>query len=148
MKVNDRIESILQREDGEHFFKIRDMMTDTMSSKFGIFREKMKMQEGLRQIKKLREQVSQISIQYKEREFNQALIRLLELEGMLLLAEAVAHGALAREESRGSHTRTDYPERDDLNFLKHTLVGLSDEIVHISYKPVKLGMFEPKERVY
>jgi succinate dehydrogenase / fumarate reductase flavoprotein subunit len=146
--VNDRIDGILRREGGEHVFMIRDRMTDTMSTKFGIFREKQKMQEGLDEIKKMQERISHVSPQNKERQLNQALVRFLELEGMLLLAEAVARGALAREESRGSHTRTDYPERDDRNFLRHTLVGLRDETMYVSYKPVTLGMFEPWERVY
>lgn len=146
--TNDRIESILRREGGELVFGIKDMMTNNMSNKFGIFREKQKMREGLDEIKKIQEQVGHVSLQNKERKLNQALIRFLELEGMLLLAEAVARGALAREESRGSHKRTDYPERDDLNFLKHTLVGLRDDTMHVSYKPVTLGVFEPRERVY
>lgn len=146
--VNDRIDGILRREGGERVFMIRDMMTDTMTTKFGIFREKQKMQEGLGEIKKMQERVSHASPQNKERQLNQALVRFFELEGMLLLAEAVARGALAREESRGSHTRTDYPERDDLHFLKHTLVGLRDETMDVSYKPVTLGLFEPRERVY
>ncbi|MGA9078856.1 MAG: FAD-binding protein [Halobacteriota archaeon] len=146
--TNDRIEGILRREGGELVFRIKDMMTNTMSNKFGIFREKQKMREGLDEIKKIQEQVGHVSVQNKERKLNQALIRFLELEGMLLLAEAVARGALAREESRGSHKRTDYPERDDLNFLKHTLVGLRDDAIHVSYKPVTLGVFEPRERVY
>ncbi|MGB9371669.1 MAG: FAD-binding protein, partial [Halobacteriota archaeon] len=146
--VNDRIDGILRREGGERVFMIRDMMTDTMTTKFGIFREKQKMQEGLGEIKKMQEHVSRASPQNKERQMNQALVRFLELEGMLLLAEAVARGALAREESRGSHTRMDYPERDDINFLKHTLVGLRDETMYVSYRPVTLGVFEPRERVY
>ena len=146
--TNDRIEGILRREGGELVFRIKDMMTNNMSNKFGIFREKQKMREGLDEIKKIQEQVGHVSLQNKERKLNQALIRFLELEGMLLLAEAVARGALAREESRGSHKRTDYPERDDLNFLKHTLVGLRDDTMHVSYKPVTLGVFEPRERVY
>ncbi|MGA3198186.1 MAG: FAD-binding protein [Halobacteriota archaeon] len=146
--TNDRIEGILRREGGELVFRTKDMMTNNMSNKFGIFREKQKMREGLDEIKKIQEQVGHVSLQNKERKLNQALIRFLELEGMLLLAEAVARGALAREESRGSHKRTDYPERDDLNFLKHTLVGLQDDTMHVSYKPVTLGVFEPRERVY
>ena len=146
--TNDRIEGILRREGGELVFGIKDVMTNNMSNKFGIFREKQKMREGLDEIKKIQEQVGHVSLQNKERKLNQALIRFLELEGMLLLAEAVARGALAREESRGSHKRTDYPERDDLNFLKHTLVGLRDDTMHVSYKPVTLGVFEPRERVY
>ncbi len=146
--TNDRIEGILRREGGELVFGIKDVMTNNLSNKFGIFREKQKMREGLDEIKKIQEQVGHVSLQNKERKLNQALIRFLELEGMLLLAEAVARGALAREESRGSHKRTDYPERDDLNFLKHTLVGLRDDTMHVSYKPVTLGVFEPRERVY
>jgi len=146
--TNDRIEGILRREGGELVFGIKDVMTNNMSNKFGIFREKQKMREGLDEIKKIQEQVGHVSLQNKERKLNQALIRFLELEGMLLLAETVARGALAREESRGSHKRTDYPERDDLNFLKHTLVGLRDGTMHVSYKPVTLGVFEPRERVY
>jgi succinate dehydrogenase / fumarate reductase flavoprotein subunit len=147
-RVNDRIDSILRREGGERVFMIRDRMTDTMSTKFGIFREEQKLQEGLDEITKMQGRVSHASPQNKERQLNQALLRFLELEGMLLLAEAVARGALAREESRGSHTRTDCPERDDRNFLKHTLVGLRDGTLYVSYKPVTLGVFEPRERVY
>lgn len=148
MDMDIKIEDILQREGGEHFFKVKDAMTRTMSRRFGIFREKQQMEEGLREIKKLQKQMPRVSLQNRKRELNQALIRFLELEGMLLLAEAVARSALAREESRGSHTRTDYPERDDLNFLKHSLIDLHGEKMGVSYKPVKLGMFEPEERVY
>lgn len=146
--VNDRIESILRREGGDRFFNVRDTMTATMSKKFGIFREKQTMQDGLNEIKMMQEQISHVSLQNKEREVNQALVRFLELEDMLLLAESVARGALTREESRGSHTRTDFPERDDRNFLKHTLVGFRDGEMYVSYQPVTLGTFEPKERVY
>ncbi len=145
--VDDKIESIIQRK-GENFFNIRDKMTRTMFNKFGIFREEKKMQEGLHEIKKMQNRIHHVSPNNKDRKLNQALVRFLELEGMLLLAEAVAVGALAREESRGSHYRTDYPERDDLKFLKHSLVYLENDKMHFSYKPVKLTMFKPKERVY
>lgn len=146
--IDDRIEGIIRREGGDRFVNVRDAMTTTMSNKFGIFREKRTMQDGLNEIKKIQEKISYVSLQNKDREINQALVRFLELENMLLLAESVARGALAREESRGSHTRTDFPERDDRNFLKHTLVGFRDEKMFVSYQPVTLGTFEPKERVY
>ena len=146
--INDRIEGIIRREGGDRFVNVKDAMTTTMSNKFGIFREKRTMQDGLNEIKKIQEKISYVSFQNKERKVNQALVRFLELENMLLLAESVARGALAREESRGSHTRTDFPERDDRNFLKHTLVGFRDEKMFVSYQPVTLGTFEPKERVY
>ncbi len=145
--IDDKIEAILQRG-GENFFKIRDTMTKTMFNKFGIFREEKKMQEGLHLIKQMQNQIHEASPHNKDRKLNQALVKFLELEGMLLLAEAVALGALARKESRGSHNRTDYPERDDLNFLEHTLVELKDLKMNVSSKTVKLGRFKLEERVY
>jgi succinate dehydrogenase / fumarate reductase flavoprotein subunit len=147
-EVDARIEQILHRKVGENLFIIMDEMKQTMFDRFGIFRDDQRMQEGLREIKKMQQHVSQVSPNNKERAVNQVLIRLLELEGMLLLAEAIAKGAIAREESRGSHTRTDYPKRDDVRFLKHTIVELQDEKMRISYKPVTLGIFKPKERAY
>ena len=147
-KIDVRIRQILERNNGKHLFSLIEDMTQTMFNKFGIFRGKETMQEGLLEIKKMQEKSSQVSINNKERAVNQALIRFFELEGMLQLAEVVAIGAMARKESRGSHTRTDYPLRNDANFLKHTIVALQGKEISISYKPVKLGMFEPKERVY
>jgi aspartate oxidase len=79
---------------------------------------------------------------------NQALSRSLELEGMVQLAEVVALGALAREESRGSHTRRDHPHRDDGRFLAHTVATMEKGEVTIGYKPVTLGMFKVEERGY
>jgi succinate dehydrogenase / fumarate reductase flavoprotein subunit len=147
-EVDNKIEDMLQRKGKENLFNIKDMMTRTMSDKFGISRDQEKMQKGLADIKDIQEKISNVSIQNKDRKFNQALIHFLEIEGMLLLAETIAHGAIAREESRGSHKRIDYPERNDLKFLKHTQVELRDNKLHISYKDVNMGMFEPKERVY
>ncbi|HML04998.1 MAG TPA: FAD-binding protein [Methanobacterium sp.] len=147
-EIDTKIEQILEGNEGENLFSIMDAMTQTMFDKFGIFRDAQNMQEGILEIKKIHEKISNVSINNKERALNQALIRLFELEDMIQLAEAVAVGALSREESRGSHTRTDYPKRDDDNFLKHTIVTLQDEEMQVSYKTVELGMFEPKERVY
>jgi succinate dehydrogenase / fumarate reductase flavoprotein subunit len=147
-KIDAKIGQVLERDSDKNLFNLMDAMTQTMFNKFGIFRDSETMQEGLLEIKKMQRQISQVSINNKERAVNQALIRFFELEGMLQLAEVVATGALAREESRGSHTRTDYPIRDDTNFLKHTIISLQDKEMEITYKPVTLGMFEPKERVY
>ena len=147
-KIDAKIGQVLERDSDKHLFNLMDAMTQTMFNKFGIFRDSETMQEGLLEIKKMQRQISQVSINNKERAVNQTLIRFFELEGMLQLAEVVATGALAREESRGSHTRTDYPIRDDTNFLKHTIISLQDKEMEITYKPVTLGMFEPKERVY
>lgn len=147
-EVHERIKNILERKNRENPFKIRDALTRTMSSKLGIFREADKMKEGLLEIKKMQKKISQYSISNKNMAVNQALVRFLELEYMLQLAQCVADGALKREESRGSHKRTDYPDRDDEKFLKHTITSLKDGKIRVSYKDVSLGIFEPKERVY
>ena len=119
-----------------------------MFNKLGIYREAQTMQEGLKEIKKLQKTLSHLSPNNKNRVVNQTIIQFLELEGMLKIAEVVANGAIARRESRGSHTRTDHQDRDDEKFLKHTITFLKDGNMDITYKPVKLGMFKPKERVY
>ncbi len=144
----DHIEAIIQSKGLENQFNIKDMLNQTMTTKFGIFRKEDSMLKGLSDIKKMQEKISKVSLKNKDRKLNHALIRLLELQGMLLLSEVVAIGAIKRKESRGSHKRTDYPERDDENFLKHTLVKREEEDMIVSYSPVNLGMFEPEERVY
>lgn len=143
-----RIEKIFQREDGEKFFVIKDALTETMFNKFGIFRDKNSMDEGLSEIKELQKRFSKSHFNNREPAYNQALIQFLELDSMLKIAEAVAIGAIKRRESRGSHKRNDYPDRDDENFLKHSLIQYKDDELVLNYKPVKLGMFQPKERVY
>ena len=106
------------------------------------------MKERLQKIQMLKENFSNIYIGNKNRAFNQALIYALELEGMLQIAEPIALGAIARQESRGSHYRTDYPERDDERFLFHTLTYCCNGKTELEYAPVTLGKFPVKERVY
>jgi succinate dehydrogenase / fumarate reductase flavoprotein subunit len=142
------IRKILGRSGGDSPFALLHELEETMFLHFGIFREGQKMQEGLRKIKRLQERSLQVTLSNKESAVNQALVRYLELEGMLQLAEVVALGALAREESRGSHTRRDYPHRDDGRFLAHTVATMEKGKVTIDYKPVGLGMFEIEERGY
>ncbi|MDD1665532.1 MAG: FAD-binding protein, partial [Methanomicrobiales archaeon] len=142
------IRKVLGRAGGESPFALLHELEEAMFLHFGIFREGGNMQEGLRKIKSLQERALKVSLANKENAVNQALVRYLELEGMLQLAEVVALGALAREESRGSHTRRDYPRRDDGRFLAHTMATMEKGKVTIGYKPVTLGMFKPEERGY
>ncbi len=146
--MEQRIGNIFQRNEGEKFFTIKDALTHTMFTKFGIFREHETMNEGLSEIKQLQKRFSTSYFTNKEPAYNQALIQFLELESMLKIAEVVAIGAIKRKESRGSHKRNDYPDRDDENFLKHTSIRYKNGELVLSYKPVQLGMFQPKERVY
>ena len=146
--IEDKIGDIMDRNDNGNFFRVKNAITDIMFNKFGIFRDSDGMDDGLVEIKNLQEQFSMLSPINKEKPFNQSLIQFLEVDGMLKLAEIIALSAIERKGSRGSHTRIDHPERDDVNFLKHTVSILNGEEVDITYKPVILGMFEPKERVY
>jgi succinate dehydrogenase / fumarate reductase flavoprotein subunit len=123
-------------------------MKKTMFFHFGVFRNEESMKEGLEKVKDLRQRFVDVYISNKGTVFNQSLVNLLELEGMLIIAETVALGALKRMESRGSHSRPDYPNRDDEHFLRHTMAYLRDGNVEIDYSPVTLGRFKVKERVY
>jgi succinate dehydrogenase / fumarate reductase flavoprotein subunit len=146
--VQSKIDEILSRKEGSSIFNVKETLTETMFNKFGIFRDKQVMEQGLEEIKMMQEKLSHLTPNNKEITVNQALIQFLELEGMLKIAEVVAIGAIKRKESRGSHTRIDYPDRDDDNYLKHTLAVLKEGDIDITYKSVNLGLFEPKERVY
>lgn len=143
-----RIDDILKKRGGEKAFSVKNELKDIMFSRFGIFRNAGDMEAGLTAITRLQDRFRTVSLSNSERGVNQALVRYLELEGMLILAEVVARGALARKESRGSHTRADYPKRDDDRFLAHTIASMSERGIEISFRPVSLGMFSPKERAY
>ena len=102
----------------------------------GIYRNEQEMKKTCNTLRQLRERFSNIAIEDKGDVFNTQLIAALELDFMLDVAEAVAHSALNRKESRGSHTRTDFPKRDDQNFLKHTLAHRTPQGPRIEYLPV------------
>jgi len=147
-EMEAKVNGILERRGGEQLFTVIDSLKETMDTKFGIFREGDSMDKGLAEISALRERAGNISISDKDRAVNQALVRFLELEYMFLVAEAAALGAIQRKESRGSHTRTDYPARDDDHFMYHTITRNLDGKIAVSSSPVTLGMFTPEERVY
>ena len=90
----------------------------------------------------------EVPIRDKSKIFNTNLIFTLELGFMLDCAETIAVSALSREESRGAHSRTDYPDRDDENWLKHTLVSLDGNKMSINYIPVTITRWKPERRVY
>ena len=133
---------------GEDPYAIRADMTVTMKDHFGVFREDKQMREGLERLLALKQRCATIGLRNGGGVFNLDLIRTLELEGMVDLALAVATGAVERTESRGSHSRTDYPARDDEAWLKHTMAHYTTGGPRLDYKPVTLGAFEPEERKY
>lgn len=133
---------------GEDPYAVRLDMTNTMKDHFGVFRDAATMQAGLEKMLALKARVGRIGLGYVGSVLNLDLIRTLELEGMVDVALAIAAGALARTESRGSHSRTDYPERNDADWLRHTLATYHPEGPQLGSSPVSLGMFEPQERKY
>jgi succinate dehydrogenase / fumarate reductase flavoprotein subunit len=143
-----RIESIMGGKDPSSVPSVRTQLKELMTRSFGIFRESQTMKLGLERLRKLSALYKGISVSDTEKDFNQAVVRYNELGNMLVVAHAVAIGALAREESRGSHFRTDFPKRDDSRFLRHSVTSMVDGELNLSYAPVRLGRFPVKERVY
>ncbi|RKY90017.1 succinate dehydrogenase/fumarate reductase flavoprotein subunit [candidate division KSB1 bacterium] len=132
----------------ENHAKIKEELGTVMKDKVGIFRKKEKMEEALEEVRKLKERYKDIKIIDKGKRMNFDLIWAMELGGNLEVAEVITMGALKREESRGSHYRLDFPERDDKNWLKHTVAFSTPEGVKLEYKDVTLGFYEPRERKY
>ena len=145
-RVEDRF---LDKKGGdERIAEIREDMQHSMDQGAGVYRTK----EGLTELSNLldsfRERFERIKVDDSSRVFNTELTAAIELDFMLDCAVAVAHSALAREESRGAHARRDFPERNDEKFLKHTIANHTDAGPRLEYRDVRLGKFEPKARTY
>jgi fumarate reductase flavoprotein subunit len=139
----------LRKEGGrERIATIRQEMQKAMEEGVGIYRDEDKMQRTCNTLRVLRERFKDIMIEDRGSTFNTEVISALELDFMLDVAEAVAHSALERKESRGSHTRTDFPKRDDQNFLRHSLAYRTPDGPRIEYSPVSITRWTPEERKY
>ena len=143
-----RIERIRARESVANQFAIRASLKKMMTDRFGIFRSAEAMLEGARALKGLKASAESVGVEDGDRAFNQALVSLLELQGMLTVAESVAQASIWREESRGSHFRKDHPKRDDERFLVHSLATLEGADLKLGTKKVRLGRFPVEERRY
>ncbi len=143
-----RVGQIMASRPAEREAKIRSDLKNVMTNHFGIFRQKESMQAGLEGLDRLRARAVRSGVEDRSKGFNQALLAFLELQGMLLVAEAVAKGAIWREESRGSHFRTDYPERDDARFLVHSTARLEGGEIVLGTRPVRLGPYPVEARRY
>ena len=134
--------------EGPHGGHITDQMQTTMMEKIGIYRNENDMAAAVEEIKELRERYGSVRVQDTSSQFNTDLLEMIELGNMLDLALITAESALKRQESRGAHSREDYPERDDDNWLKHTLAYLDGSEVRLDYKGVDTSIWEPKPRSY
>ena len=146
--IRHKLQVLLLKEKGEIPSEIREVMGDTMDHFVGVFRKESDLKAALTMIRELKDRVNNVYVGHSDKRFNYSLLRILELENMLELAEVITVGALMRRESRGAHWRLDYPERDDENFLKHSLFTKVEDYVKTEFIPINLGMFEVKERTY
>jgi succinate dehydrogenase / fumarate reductase flavoprotein subunit len=135
-------------QDGEMFGKLRQEMGETLNEHLAVFRNEEGMEEALDKIRQLRERYRSVHVADKGKTFNTNLIFTLEMGFMLDCAEAVALSALERKESRGAHTRTDMPERDDENWLKHILVKFTEDGPELEHLPVVVTKWAPEVRSY
>ncbi|HCD35855.1 FAD-binding protein [Chlorobium phaeovibrioides] len=132
----------------ERYGALREELGQTLANNVGIYREASLLQKGMSDIEELRERFKKVRVFDTSDVFNTNLLQVLELRNMLDLSETVAAGAYAREESRGSHTRTDFPNRDDEKWHKHTLAALEGGKLALGEKPVTMGRYELQERTY
>jgi succinate dehydrogenase/fumarate reductase flavoprotein subunit len=143
------LRELLDRDDGERPWSIRNELAETMHENFGVFRREDQMQTQGEIVASLRERYERVVVDDKGEVFNNDLTQALELDFLLELAECMVVCGLARKESRGAHARpSDYPERDDENFMKHTLVRLDGPRTVLQWKPVTVTKWQPMERTY
>ncbi|MCC4286954.1 succinate dehydrogenase flavoprotein subunit [Vreelandella aquamarina] len=138
-------------EGGESIPELKAELQDIMQNSFGVFREEKNMQEGVKKLAELRGRIANAHLPDKSNVFNTARVEALELDNLMEVAEATAIAALERKESRGAHSRYDYPDRDDVNWLKHSLYFPATKELKkrdVNFKPKTVDTFEPKVRTY
>jgi succinate dehydrogenase / fumarate reductase flavoprotein subunit len=127
---------------------IRRALQKVMWSKVGIFRNRKDIEEALHTIEVLKVRYEKVTVEDRSSTFNTQLVQAIELGFLLDSAELTALGALYRKESRGSHFRTDFPGRDDEQWLKHTVIRRAEGRPTVEYEPVRVTMFQPERRTY
>ena len=129
--------------------EIRQALQDCMTDHCGVFRRAELIEAGIEQLHQIRQKASQIRLDDRGKIWNTELIQALELQSLFAVGEIILHSALHRQESRGAHFREDFADRDDANFLHHTLALMTPEgAITIQKRSVNLSLFEPKERKY
>jgi succinate dehydrogenase / fumarate reductase flavoprotein subunit len=138
------VERLLSQSGEERAWQVRQELGATLSTNLGIFRTKESMTAAGSKVRELQQRAAAVTVQDKGQVFNTDLIQALELQCLVELAETIVVGALAREESRGAHYRSDFPTRNDEAWLRHTIVHLAPDGLQVSYAPVTVTRFTPK----
>ena len=147
-QAQQELQSLVDRKGTLRIGAVRQGFQDAMSDHCGVFRSDELMREGLNQLEQYQQQYQQIYLDDKGKLWNTEIIEALELRSLMVVGQLILASALNRQESRGAHFREDYPDRDDDQFLKHTLSYYSPAGVDIRYRPVTITQFQPKERKY
>jgi len=143
-----RVEWLLKTEGPETVESLRQELKGLMWEKTGIFRNEGDMTLAVNGVRVLKRRYANLRVGSRGKKFNYALLEAMELRNLLDLSEPIAMGALARQESRGAHARTDFPTRDDANWLKHTLAWWRGDRVELTHEPVRITQWQPQERKY
>ena len=140
-----------ETKSGESVFALKAEMQNIMQSYFGVYRNETLMKEGIEKLKSVTEKTKKIHLGDKSNQFNAERVEILEYLNLLDIANSTAYSALERKESRGAHAREDYPERDDENWLCHSLYFKNNDEVKkrkVNLSPKSVDAFKPKARVY
>ena len=142
---------IQSSKEGESVYSLRSEMQNIMQNHFGVYRNEQLMKEGIAKLKDVTERTKNIHLIDKSNQFNSERVEILEYFNLLEIANATAYSAIDRKESRGAHAREDFPDRDDENWLCHSLFFKDENRVSkrdVNLSPKTLDAFKPKARVY
>jgi succinate dehydrogenase / fumarate reductase flavoprotein subunit len=151
-KVQDEEKRVFEQvghgDGSEDVYVIRNELQKMMDNNVGVYRTGPQMEEALKKIKELKQRIKRVKVKDNSRIYNTNLINVIETTNLIDLAEPIVAGGLARTESRGAHSRRDFPNRDDVNWGKHTLARYTPDGPKLDYSPVAMTMWKPVERKY
>jgi succinate dehydrogenase / fumarate reductase flavoprotein subunit len=151
-KVQDEEKRVFEQvghgDGSEDVYVIRNELQKMMDNNVGVYRTGPQMEEALKKIKELKQRIKRVKVKDNSRIYNTNLINVIETTNLIDLAEPIVAGGLARTESRGAHSRRDFPNRDDVNWGKHTLARYTPDGPKLDYSPVTMTMWKPVERKY
>ncbi|HEY9818692.1 MAG TPA: succinate dehydrogenase/fumarate reductase flavoprotein subunit [Candidatus Obscuribacterales bacterium] len=148
IEAQQQVNTLINQSGDYRIAEVRQAFQDCMTDHCGVFRTADTMQQGLEQLQQIQERAQRIYLDDKQALWNTEITEALELRSLLTVGQIILESALQRRESRGAHCREDFPDRNDADFLQHTLAYYSPAGVDISYRPVVINRFEPQERKY